>query len=128
MKLMNILFAGSTKMASNYAKRMLRLSARIFGEVARPTNEKSMKVVRLFSEKPVEQNREITDYYPRHVELDSLMKRLRYLGLFRYFVIYVLILELPPQYNFVSQSFHTRFTFVSTVTSEAIFINYLFIL
>ncbi|KAK2171688.1 hypothetical protein NP493_1039g00010 [Ridgeia piscesae] len=70
-------------MASNYAKRMLRLSARIFGEVARPTNEKSMKVVRLFSEKPVEQNREITDYYPRHVELDSLMKRLRYLGLFR---------------------------------------------
>ena len=68
---------------SNYAKRMARLSARIFGEVARPTNCKSMKVVRLFSEKPMEKRREVVDYYPNHVELTSLMKRLRYLGLYR---------------------------------------------
>ena len=68
---------------SNYAKRMTRLSARIFGEVARPTNAKSMKVVRLYTEKPMEKRPEVVDYYPHHVELSSLMKRLRFLGLYR---------------------------------------------
>ena len=70
-------------MASNYAKRIARLSARIFGEVARPTNEKSMRVVQLFSQRPIEQNKEVVEYYPQHVQLDSLMKRLRFLGLYR---------------------------------------------
>src|SRR6218665_2767299 len=68
---------------SEYAKRMARLSARIFNEVARPTNSKSMKVVKLFSAKPLEKSPEIVEYYPRHVELTSLMKRLRFLGLYR---------------------------------------------
>jgi small subunit ribosomal protein S33 len=68
---------------SNYARRMARLSARIFGEVARPTNSKSMKVVKLYSAQPLDKRPEIVDYYPRHVELTSLMKRLRYLGLYR---------------------------------------------
>ncbi|XP_070559810.1 small ribosomal subunit protein mS33-like [Ptychodera flava] len=70
-------------MASNYAKRMARLSARIFGEVARPTNESSMRVVKMFSEKPVEQRPEIVKYYPPHPQIHSLMKRLRHIGLYR---------------------------------------------
>ena len=68
---------------SNYAKRMARLSARIFGEVSRPTSERSMKVVKLYEAKPLQLNGEIARYYPRHIELTSLMKRLRFLGLFR---------------------------------------------
>jgi len=68
---------------SNYAKRMARLSARIFGEVARPTNSRSMKIVKLFSAQPLEKRSEIVEYYPRHVELTSLVKRLRFLGLYR---------------------------------------------
>jgi len=70
-------------MTSNYAKHMAQLSARIFGEVVRPTDRKSMKVVELFSCIPHDKNPDIVEYYPRHVELTSLMKRLRFLGLFR---------------------------------------------
>ena len=73
----------SWREASNYAKHMAQLSARIFGEVVRPTDRKSMKVVRMFAEKPLDKSPEIYEYYPRHVELASLMKRLRFLGLFR---------------------------------------------
>ncbi|XP_067006135.1 small ribosomal subunit protein mS33 [Anabrus simplex] len=69
--------------ASNYARRMNRLSNRIFGEVVRPTNSKSMKVVKLFSEKPLHLRSDIVNYYPRHVETYRLMMKLRYFGLFR---------------------------------------------
>ncbi|GJQ81849.1 putative ribosomal protein S33 [Trypoxylus dichotomus] len=62
---------------------MNRLSCQIFGEVARPTNSKSMKVVKLFSEEPVDHRKEIHAYYPRHVETGKLMTTLRYYGLFR---------------------------------------------
>ncbi|XP_076034749.1 mitochondrial ribosomal protein S33 [Oratosquilla oratoria] len=68
---------------TNYAKRMNRLSNRIFGEVVRPTNAKSMKVVKMFSEKPLDLRPEITDYYPRHCETYMLMVHLRKYGLFR---------------------------------------------
>jgi len=68
---------------SNYAKRIARLSARIFGEVVRQTDDKSMKVVKMFSEVPLNKQPDIVEYYPRHVELTSLMKRLRTLGLYR---------------------------------------------
>ncbi|XP_066588842.1 small ribosomal subunit protein mS33 [Prorops nasuta] len=68
---------------TNYAKRMNRLSNKIFGEVTRETNSKSMKVVKLFSAKPVEKSPEIVEYYPRLQETDSLMKHLRLLGLYR---------------------------------------------
>jgi len=70
-------------MASNYAKHMAQLSARIFGEVVRPTDIKSMKVVRLFARQPYDKTPDLVEYYPRHVELTSLMKRLRFLGLYR---------------------------------------------
>ena len=72
-----------TAHVSNYAKRMMRLSARIFGDVLRPTDQKSMRVVQMFSEKPLEQRKDITHYYPRHHELATLMWNLRQLGLYR---------------------------------------------
>ncbi|KAG5324436.1 RT33 protein, partial [Acromyrmex heyeri] len=69
--------------STTYAKRMNRLSNRIFGEVTRPTNQKSMKVVKLFSEKPVNKRPEIVEYYPRVKETELLMTNLRNYGLFR---------------------------------------------
>lgn len=71
------------KASTNYARRMQRLSNRIFGEVAIPTNPKSMKVVKMFAERPLHTNEEIIHYYPRHVETHSLMLKLREYGLFR---------------------------------------------
>ncbi|KAM3956928.1 mitochondrial ribosomal protein S33 [Aphomia sociella] len=69
--------------STNYARRMKRLSNRIFGEVAIPTNSKSMKVVKMFSERPLHSNEEIIHYYPKHVETHALMFKLREYGLFR---------------------------------------------
>lgn len=72
-----------TKITTDYARRMNRLSNRIFGEVVRPTNSKSMKVVKLLSQEPMNQCREIYAYYPRHIETGKLMMNLRNYGLFR---------------------------------------------
>ncbi|XP_059134691.1 small ribosomal subunit protein mS33-like [Peromyscus eremicus] len=46
---------------SEYALRMSRLSAWTFGEVARPTDSKSMKVVNMFSEQPLAKKEETYD-------------------------------------------------------------------
>lgn len=51
---------------SSYAQRMARLSAQIFGEVVRPTDSSSLKVVRLFQEPPLAQRKEVYDWYPQH--------------------------------------------------------------
>ena len=71
------------KRASSYAVRMARLSARIFGEVVRPTDSKSMKVVQLFQEQPMGQRKEVYDWYPKHKIYYSMTQRLRFMGLFR---------------------------------------------
>lgn len=68
---------------SNYALRMARLSAQIFGEVVRPTDTKSMKVVKLFSEQPLAKKKEVYSWYPPHNTYYALMKKLRYFGLYR---------------------------------------------
>ncbi|GAB5568843.1 28S ribosomal protein S33 [Prionailurus iriomotensis] len=68
---------------SEYALRMSRLSARLFGEVARPTDSKSMKVVKLFSEQPLAKRKETYDWYPNHNTYFALMGTLRFLGLYR---------------------------------------------
>ncbi|KAI4879926.1 hypothetical protein NFI96_018178 [Prochilodus magdalenae] len=68
---------------SSYAVRMARLSARIFGDVVRPTDSKSMKVVQLFKEPPLAQKKEVYEWYPEHKIYYSLTQRLRYMGLFR---------------------------------------------
>ncbi|XP_053574975.1 28S ribosomal protein S33, mitochondrial [Bombina bombina] len=68
---------------SNYALRMARLSSRIFGEVVRPTDDKSMKVVKLFSEQPLAKRKEVYDWYPQHNVYVNLMRTLRHIGLYR---------------------------------------------
>ncbi|XP_020656163.1 small ribosomal subunit protein mS33 [Pogona vitticeps] len=68
---------------SSYAIRMARLSARIFGEVARPTDSSSMKVVKLLSEPPYAKRKEVYDWYPPHKTYYGLMKKLRFYGLYR---------------------------------------------
>lgn len=76
----------STVMAglSNYALRMARLSSRIFGEVAHPTDAKSLKVVQLFQEPPMAKRKEVYDWYPQHKIYYAMTQKLRYMGLFRY--------------------------------------------
>ncbi|XP_066972212.1 small ribosomal subunit protein mS33 isoform X2 [Macrobrachium rosenbergii] len=76
-------YARLTANTTNYAKRMNRLSNHIFGEVVRPTPQPAMRVVKMFSEKPLDLRPEITDYYPRHKETYILMSHLRKYGLFR---------------------------------------------
>lgn len=71
------------KVGTNYAMRMNRLSNRIFGEVVRSTNQKSMKVVKLFSEKPIQKRPEVVGYYPRIKETEKIMDHLRDYGLYR---------------------------------------------
>lgn len=71
------------KVGTVYARRMNHLSNRIFGEVTRETNAKSMKVVKMYSEKPTYMRPGVINYYPRHVETNDLMRHLRYYGLFR---------------------------------------------
>lgn len=68
---------------TNYAMRMNRLSNRIFGEVVRDVPQSSMKVIKLFSEKPVQKRSEIVEYYPRLRATHLIMKNLRFYGLFR---------------------------------------------
>ena len=68
---------------SEYALRMRCLSAQLFGEVARPTDSKSMKVVKLFSEQPLAKRKETYDWYPNHNTYFALMGILRFLGLYR---------------------------------------------
>lgn len=70
-------------MSSKYAQQMARLSARIFVDVVRPTDQKSMKVMKIFSGLPPHINPYIINYYPRHRELLTLMNGLRDHGLFR---------------------------------------------
>uniref|UniRef100_A0A8C4WYH4 Small ribosomal subunit protein mS33 n=1 Tax=Eptatretus burgeri TaxID=7764 RepID=A0A8C4WYH4_EPTBU len=65
--------AGATK----YAKSMANLSARIFGELTRPTDQTSMRVVKLFSELPQGLRPVVYDYYPQHIEYHNLMRTLR---------------------------------------------------
>jgi small subunit ribosomal protein S33 len=68
---------------SGYAKRMDRLSRRIFGDVVRSTDDRSVKVVRLFGRLPMEQNEWYATYYPPHPMLHYLTKMLRLHGLYR---------------------------------------------
>ncbi|XP_054934719.1 28S ribosomal protein S33, mitochondrial-like [Physeter macrocephalus] len=68
---------------SEYAFHMGHLSAQLFGEVARPTDSKSMKVVKPFSEKPLANRKETYDWYLNHNTYFALMGALYFLGLYR---------------------------------------------
>uniref|UniRef100_A0AC34QGP0 Small ribosomal subunit protein mS33 n=1 Tax=Panagrolaimus sp. JU765 TaxID=591449 RepID=A0AC34QGP0_9BILA len=66
-----------------YGKRVDRLSNRIFGEVIRPTDERSKKVVRIMSEEPLEQREDKSvNYFPNLPMFHYLTKMLRFHGLF----------------------------------------------
>ena len=80
---MGIKYTNLVQNGTDYANRMRRLSNRIFGEIVRTTNATSMRVPKLFAAYPVEKNELIVQYYPRHVEMGILMKKLRFYGLFR---------------------------------------------
>lgn len=71
------------KAGTNYARRTTHLANRIFGEVTRPTNAQSQRVVRMFAEQPMYLRPEVINYYPRHVETGLLVRHLRSYGLFR---------------------------------------------
>ncbi|XP_032445584.1 small ribosomal subunit protein mS33 [Xiphophorus hellerii] len=68
---------------SSYAVRMARLSSRIFGEVVRPTDSKSMKVIQLFQEPPLAKRKEVYEWYPHHKVYYAMTQKLRFMGLFR---------------------------------------------
>ncbi|CAB3363575.1 Hypothetical predicted protein [Cloeon dipterum] len=72
-----------TNVATNYAKRMNRLSNRIFNEPVRQMAPRDWKVISLLSELPRQKDPEYTQYYPRHVETWKFMMQLRNYGLFR---------------------------------------------
>ena len=76
-------YAALRELKTAYATRMKRLSLRIFGDVTRPTDYHSMRVVERFSAKPIQKREEIVKYYPRLRETHKLMKHLRDYGLYR---------------------------------------------
>lgn len=76
-------YAGLARAGTSYARRMGRLSARIFGEVVQPTNIRSSKVSAIFATRPLHSDPTVMHYYPRLMETGKLMMRLRELGLFR---------------------------------------------
>lgn len=61
---------------------MAKLSAKIFGEIATPTDKKSMKVVKIFSGVPPHLDANKVKYYPKLRELRQLTDGLREHGLF----------------------------------------------
>ncbi|XP_064218977.1 small ribosomal subunit protein mS33-like [Aotus nancymaae] len=71
-----------TSSLSEHTLHMSHLSAWLFGEVARPTDSKSTKVVKLFSEQPLAK-KETYDWYPDHHTYSGLMRTLQLLGLYR---------------------------------------------
>ncbi|EHB00152.1 28S ribosomal protein S33, mitochondrial [Heterocephalus glaber] len=68
---------------SEYALHMSHLSARIFSKVARPTDSKSMKMVKLFSEQPMAKRKETYDSYSNHNTYFALMGTIHFLDLYR---------------------------------------------
>lgn len=68
---------------TGYGKRMTRLSNRIFTEVTRPTDIKSIKVVQVMADEPVEQREDKgVGYYPNLPMFHYLTKMLSLHGLY----------------------------------------------
>jgi len=64
----------------SYARRMARLSARIFGEVVRKTSPHDYRVVQMFARHPWQ--RDLPSWYPPIGKYDTILRRLRQLGLY----------------------------------------------
>ena len=69
--------------ASNYAKRMARLSARILGNSIRPVPRESVRVIKLYERTPIENDKIASNYYPPDEYLTRLTWHLRGVGLYR---------------------------------------------
>jgi len=77
-------YAQLAKLNTNYAKRMERLSNRIFGNPIRTTNEQDMEtVVAKLASEPIDKQDWVRNWYPRHRETHQLVMALRDYGLFR---------------------------------------------
>ncbi|KXJ21837.1 28S ribosomal protein S33, mitochondrial [Exaiptasia diaphana] len=68
-------------MSSNYVRKMTLLRARIFGKLTRPVTERSFKVVKFYSKRPL--GDAINKYYPPLKMFNSLLLKLRHLGFYR---------------------------------------------
>ncbi|CAL8101678.1 unnamed protein product [Orchesella dallaii] len=76
------------KLDTSYAKKMERLSNRIFGNPLRPITKKQdminhTGVVDELKEEPVDKQDRVRNWYPRHRETHKLVMALRDYGLFR---------------------------------------------
>jgi small subunit ribosomal protein S33 len=73
------------KMASReglaYAQRIARLSAKIFGNLTKEAKPEDRKIVRMFARRP--RGPALMGYYPPLKEMDSMVRRLRHIGLYR---------------------------------------------
>ncbi|KAL3096060.1 hypothetical protein niasHS_005819 [Heterodera schachtii] len=68
---------------TEYGKRMKRLSQRIFGEITRPTDTKSLRVAEIMASEPWEQQAKLSEkYYPNTPMLHYLVKMLKLHGLY----------------------------------------------
>ncbi|XP_023325669.1 28S ribosomal protein S33, mitochondrial [Eurytemora carolleeae] len=76
-------YARTLQSKSDYALKMNRLSNQIFGEVYRPTSEKSVNLVEKYSKPPNEEREFYVQYYPAVEETTELMRVLRDYGLYR---------------------------------------------
>jgi len=77
-------YAQLVKRNTDYAKRMERLSNRIFGNPVRTTHPDDLKnVVQYLASEPNDKQDWIRNWYPRHRETHKLAMALREYGLFR---------------------------------------------
>ncbi|XP_065068817.1 small ribosomal subunit protein mS33-like [Rhopilema esculentum] len=67
-------------MSSSYIRRMAVLSAKIFGNIPRPVSERSAKVIQMYKQKPMGQDR--LNYYPPLDKFNVLLQKLRHLGIY----------------------------------------------
>ncbi|VDO39480.1 unnamed protein product [Onchocerca flexuosa] len=68
---------------TDFGKHINDLSRRIFGEPQRTTESKNLKIVRIMSEEPLEQQSfKAIDYYPNQPMFHYLTKMLRFHGVY----------------------------------------------
>ncbi|KAI0982214.1 hypothetical protein GJ496_002431 [Pomphorhynchus laevis] len=70
---------------SAYSKKIIALSAKIFGEISPNVKEPNAKaIVTMMAEKPLDKDEVVSmNYYPRYQEMDLLTRGLREIGLYR---------------------------------------------
>lgn len=67
---------------SSYARRMVILGAKIFGEVPRPVSARSQSVVDIYKSQPKGDQPLYGDYYPPLNNYNKLLTQMRKMGLY----------------------------------------------